>query len=295
MRGSNGATLLHTALSDHGLSRSASAQELRGDPFTLGVASGDPLPDGVVLWTRLALDPLIGSGGMPQRAIAVEWEIATDEAMQRIVQRGLTRALPELGHSVHVEVSGLQPSRWYWYRFRVAGEASPIGRTKTAPPFGTALDELKFAFVSCNHYGQGYYPALRRMAEEDLPFAVHLGDYIYEGASNGVPRTHLPPYEIVTIDDYRIRYGQYKSDPDLKNAHARFPWIVTWGRSRTRKRLRRIQSRKPGRSRGQPARFRNPPRHGIPGVLRAHATASIATAPGRVSAVLSAFALRQSG
>src|SRR4029079_18870284 len=115
-----GATLLHTAFVNHGLSRSASAQGLGGSPFTLGVASGDPLPHGIVLWTRLALDPLIG-GGMPQHAIPVEWEIEQDDRMRRVVQRGFARALPELGHSVHVEVDGLQPGRWYLYRFHAGG------------------------------------------------------------------------------------------------------------------------------------------------------------------------------
>jgi alkaline phosphatase D len=222
-----GATLLQTALADHGLSRSAPAQGLGGNPFTLGVASGDPLPHGIVLWTRLAPDPLNG-GGVPQHPIPVQWEIALDEHLERVVQRGFARALPELAHSVHVEVDGLQPACWYWYRFRAGNEVSPIGRTRTAPPFGAALDELQFAFVSCQHYGNGYYPALRRMAEEDLEFAVHLGDYIYEGASNGTPRTHLPAREIVTIDDYRIRHAQYRSDPDLQAVHAAFPWIMTW-------------------------------------------------------------------
>ena len=165
---------------------------------------------------------------MPQYPFLVEWEIALDEHLERVVQRGFARALPELGHSVHVEVEGLHPSRWYWYRFRVGNEVSPIGRTRTAPAFGAALDELQFAFVSCQHYGNGYYPALRRMAEEDLEFAVHLGDYIYEGASNGSPRTHLPTSEIVTIDDYRIRYAQYRSGPDLQAVHAAFAWIMTW-------------------------------------------------------------------
>ena len=221
-----GATLLHGALIQPALSRFASAQKLGGYPFTLGVASGDPLPDGIVLWTRLAPDPLHG-GGMPHHPIAVQWQIATDESMKKVVKHGASLAVPELGHSVHVEVDGLEPSRWYWYRFKVGNEESPIGRTRTAPPGGAFVDNLSFAFISCQHYGQGHYPALRRLAEEDLDFAIHLGDYIYESPSTGV-RTHLPEAEIFTIEDYRIRHAQYKSDPALQAVHAAFPWLVTW-------------------------------------------------------------------
>jgi alkaline phosphatase D len=222
-----GATLLHTALAEQRLSRVASAQGLGDDPFTLGVASGDPTPDGVVLWTRLAPKPLEG-GGMPAHPIAVQWRVATDDRMQKIVQRGAVLAVPELAHSVHVEVSGLQPSRWYWYQFKVGNEYSPIGRTRTAPPAGSS-ESLRFAFVSCQHYANGFYYAHRHLARENLDFAVHLGDYIYEGAATSiVGRPHLPAYEIASIEDYRIRYGLYKSDPDLKAVHAAFPWIVTW-------------------------------------------------------------------
>jgi len=223
-----GAALLHTALAPIAAPRAAAAQSFGGYPFTLGVASGDPTPDGVVLWTRLAPDPLNG-GGMPQRPVIVEWEIALDDRMRHVIRRGAAWALHELGHSVHVEVSGLQPSRWYWYRFKVGGEASAIGRTRTAPPyrFFFPTERLRFAFVSCQHYGQGYYPALRRLSEEDLDFAAHLGDYIYEGPSTAV-RTHLPAQEIFTVEDYRIRHAQYKTDPALQAVHAAFPWIVTW-------------------------------------------------------------------
>jgi len=224
-----GATLLQGALIQPALSRFASAHNLGGYPFTLGVASGDPLPDGIVLWTRLAPDPLRG-GGMPHHPIAVQWQIATDDRMKKIVQRGATLAVPELGHSVHVEVDGLKPSRWYWYRFKVGNEESPIGRTRTAPPRGAYVDHLRFAFVSCQHFVEGYFPALRRLSEEDLDFVIHLGDYIYENldtTGTGV-RTHLPDAEIFTIEDYRIRYAQYKSDPALQAVHAAFPWLVTW-------------------------------------------------------------------
>ena len=130
---------------------------------------------------------------MPHHPIAVQWQIATDDRMARIVQRGAVLAVPELGHSVHVEVEGLQPARWYWYQFKVGNEYSPIGRTRTAPAFGS-LEPLSFAFVSCQHFAQGFY------------YAVHLGDYIYEGPANSViQRSHLPTHEITSVDDYRIR------------------------------------------------------------------------------------------
>jgi len=154
--------------------------------------------------------------------------VATDERMDRIVARGAVLATPELGHSVHAEVRGLEPSRWYWYRFKVGNEISPIGRTRTAPAAG-AIEDLRFAFVSCQHYAQGFYHAHKHLAEESLDFAVHLGDYIYEGAATGtIGRVHLPTHEITTIEDYRIRHAQYRSDPNLQAVHEAFPWVMTW-------------------------------------------------------------------
>jgi alkaline phosphatase D len=222
-----GAMLVGSALAPYGVSRVASAQGLGDYPFTLGVASGDPTPDGVVLWTRLAPRPFDG-GGMPHHPLAVQWQIATDERMQRVVKRGAVLAVPDLGHSVHVEVDGLEPSRWYWYQFKVGNETSPIGRTRTARAVGST-EALRFAFVSCQHYAQGFYYAHKHLAEESLDFAIHLGDYIYEGAaSSAIGRSHLPAHEITSIDDYRIRYALYKSEPHLQMVHANFPWIMTW-------------------------------------------------------------------
>ena len=196
-------------------------------PFTLGVCSGDPTPDGIVLWTRLALDPLNG-GGMPSRRIEVQWQIASDDRLAHVVRSGRTFALPEWGHSVHVEVSGLEPHRWYWYQFRVGNELSPLGRTRTFPREQTPVDRLRFAIASCQHYETGLFTAYKHMTDEDLDFVLHLGDYIYEnpGRDNFV-RKHVGG-ELMTVDDYRNRYAQYRGDPTLQAAHALFPFLVVW-------------------------------------------------------------------
>ena len=224
---SAGAVLLYSALAPVPFPRAASAQKFGDDPFTLGVASGDPTSDGFVLWTRLAPRPLEG-GGMPHHPVAVQWRVALDERMSRVVRHGAALAVPDLGHSVHVELNGLEPSRWYWYQFTVGNEESPIGRTRTAPEPGST-EALRFAFVSCQHFAQGFYHAHKHLAEESLDFAVHTGDYIYERPSTStIGRPHLPDHEITSIEDYRIRYGLYKSERHLRAVHAAFPWIVTW-------------------------------------------------------------------
>src|SRR5687767_5240052 len=202
------------------------------NPFSLGVASGDPGPDGVVLWSRLAPDPLNG-GGMGAEAVNVRWEVATDEGMRTVVKRGTSVARPDLGHSLHVEVDGLRPAAWYWYRFDVGGESSPIGRTRTAPATNSTPDRYRFAFASCQHFEMGHYTAYEHLAAEDLELVAHLGDYIYEGAAN----PNMPPalsvrshqaWEPTTLEQYRNRYALYKSDRLLQAAHAAFPWVVTW-------------------------------------------------------------------
>ena len=213
------------------LGRTALAQPaFRAYPFSLGVASGDPLPDGVVLWTRLAPEPLEG-GGMPMAAVEVEWQVASEENMRRVVRRGVALARPELGHSVHVEVDGLEPGREYWYRFRVGRERSGIGRTMTAAAPGASLDRLRFGTCGCSNYESGHFTAYRHLAEERFDFVFHSGDYIYEyradGGRHGKVREHLGD-EIYTLVDYRNRYAQYKKDPDLVAAHASAPFIVTW-------------------------------------------------------------------
>jgi alkaline phosphatase D len=215
-------------LSTRARGATTAAPKFSAYPFSLGVASGDPLPDGIVLWTRLAPKPREVGGGLAPEPIEVAWQIAEDEAMTRVVQRGTATANPAWGHSVHVEVSGLQPARWYWYQFKAGSETSPKGRTRTAPAAGSTPDRLRFAYASCQNYGIGYYTAYEHMAREDLDLVVHLGDYIYEkGDGNGSVRPHGQK-EIFTIDDYRERYAIYKSDPHLQAAHAAAPWIVTW-------------------------------------------------------------------
>jgi alkaline phosphatase D len=198
------------------------------NPFQLGVTSGDPTSNGVVLWTRLATQPTEPNAGMRPENYEVAWELSRDEAMTQIVAKGTSVASPQLGHSVHVEVDGLEPNRWYWYRFHCGEATSPVGRTRTMPSRESLPDELKFAFASCQHFETGLYTAYQHMAKEDLDLIIHLGDYIYEGAGQDKRlRKHIGP-EIVTLDDYRTRYAQYKSDPHLIAAHQSAPWLVTW-------------------------------------------------------------------
>lgn len=196
-------------------------------PFTLGVASGDPAPDGMVLWTRLAPQPLEG-GGMDPVPVEVSWQVAEDEAMSKVVRQGTTVATPEWGHSVHVEVNGLRPDRWYWYQFKAGGEISPKGRTRTFPAATALPERLRFAVASCQHYETGLFTAYEHMTREDLDLVIHLGDYIYEdGGIEKRVRFHTGP-EIITLDHYRNRHAQYKTDPALQAMHAQAPWLVTW-------------------------------------------------------------------
>jgi alkaline phosphatase D len=196
-------------------------------PFTLGVASGDPSSSGVVLWTRLAVDPLHG-GGMAPRPVEVDWQIAADDKMAKVLKTGKAIAAPEWGHTVHVEVEGLNPHTWYWYQFRAGNQLSPVGRTRTFPAASTDVDRLRFGFVSCQHYEQGLYTAFDHMVREDLDFAMHLGDYIYENAATANRVRQHVGGELMTLEDYRNRYAQYRSDPALQAVHAAFPWIVVW-------------------------------------------------------------------
>ncbi len=208
-----------------GAIRNAAFQE---NPFSLGVASGDPDHTGFVIWTRLAPQPLEPNGGMPPAPVEVQWEVSEDEAGKTIAKSGVTTAAALLGHSVHVEVDGLKPDRWYWYRFRVGNTESPVGRSRTLPDPGARPELLRFAFASCQHWEAGLFTAYEQMAKDDIDLVFHLGDYIYEGGGrNGGVRRHAGP-KLMTLTDYRIRYSQYRTDPLLQSVHQRFPWFVTW-------------------------------------------------------------------
>ena len=196
--------------------------------FTLGVASGDPLPGAVVLWTRLAPDPLNG-GGMPDRAVPVEWEIAEDSRFRKPVRRGVAQALPAYGHSVHVDVRGLRADRAYWYRFRTSGQLSPTGRTRTAPRPNSSGGSVRVALASCQNWQNGYFTPYADMLAQDPDFVLFVGDYIYESAPSATAvRRHEGSGEPYTLVEYRNRYAQYKTDPHLMAMHAAAPWVVTF-------------------------------------------------------------------
>jgi alkaline phosphatase D len=204
------------------------------EAFSLGVASGDPLPDGVLLWTRLAPDPLHG-GGMPNQPIPVEYEVARDAAFKNVVRRGQQSATPALAHSVHADVRGLEPSRDYFYRFRAGTALSPVGRARTAPARQSSPARLRLAIANCQDFQNGYWPAFTAMAQEDLDFVLHLGDYIYESdpKSKYPDRKHTTPQtpglnQLTTLEDYRARYSQYKLEPVLQAVHTAFPMIAVW-------------------------------------------------------------------
>ncbi|GAA3300685.1 alkaline phosphatase D family protein [Dactylosporangium vinaceum] len=197
-------------------------------PFQLGVASGEPDATSVVLWTRLAPAPLNadGQGGMATADVAVDWQVSATDTFATLVASGTFTARYAAAHSVHVIAAGLQPDAEYSYRFRAQGHISPVGRTRTAPAPGTLGRDFVMAFASCAHYESGYYTAYRRMADDRPDLILHLGDYIYEDAATaGSVRLHAGA-EIVSLADYRRRYAQYKSDPDLQAAHAAAPWLV---------------------------------------------------------------------
>jgi alkaline phosphatase D len=202
--------------------------------FVHGIASGDPEPDRVVIWTRVTpnADSTPGSGLGP--AVTVEWEVARDRDFEHVVARGTRDTYPAVDHTVKVDVTGLDPDTHYVYRFHLDGAYSPVGHTRTAPAHSAALDHLRLGVVSCSNWQGGYFSAYRYLAERgDLDAVLHLGDYFYEYGSKEFPkgydvRVHAPSHEALTLADYRRRHAQYTSDSDLRALHARCPWICMW-------------------------------------------------------------------
>jgi alkaline phosphatase D len=197
-----------------------------GNPFSLGVASGSPTHDSVVLWTRLVAPGFFGSLG--KGTILVQWELAHDEQFSRIAQRGQAQALPELAHSVHAEVPGLEPDRWYFYRFMAGDAVSVTGRTRTFPAPGAPVQKLRLAYASCQRWEHGYFSAYRHMREENPDAVLFLGDYVYEYPAASKPVRLTGSVWPVTLDEYRQRHALHKSDAELQAMHAACPWIVTW-------------------------------------------------------------------
>jgi alkaline phosphatase D len=194
-----------------------------GDLFPLGVASGDPTASGVILWTRI-----IGPGGvdLPDVDLPVEWVVSRDEAFTDIAVAGTAPAVAALAHSVHVDVDGLDPDTWYWYRFTVDGRTSAVGRTRTFPGPGTTPDQVRFALATCQNWSDGYYTAHAALAQEDVDFVVFVGDYIYERSKSSGPRPISLPLS-QDVPTYRARYELYKGDPNLQASQHAFPWIIT--------------------------------------------------------------------
>ncbi|THA83705.1 alkaline phosphatase D family protein [Streptomyces sp. A0592] len=203
--------------------------------FLHGVASGDPLPDGVLLWTRVTPTPEAVPGSGLGAAVQVGWEVASDRAFSRVVAGGTVTAGAATDHTVKVDVRGLQPQTPYWYRFTAGSAVSPVGRTLTTPGHDVTTPGVRFGVVSCANWESGWFSAYRHLAARtDLHAVLHLGDYIYEYASGGYPeakytvRRHEPQHEIVSLADYRARHGKYKTDADLQALHHAHPVIAIW-------------------------------------------------------------------
>ncbi|MET0982085.1 MAG: alkaline phosphatase D family protein [Telluria sp.] len=222
------ARLAAAATTGAAFSQGAAALE-KAYPFSLGVASGSPLPHSVILWTRILPDPL-NAASVSALALTVRWEVAEDEAFRKVVAQGSAVAAPELAHSVHVDAAGLRPARWYWYRFMLGDAVSPVGRTRTAPAADALPAMLKLVVASCQHWEFGHYAAHRHIAAAAPDLVAFLGDYIYEWGPYQLrhPQKAIRSDESFTLAQYRARYAQYKSDPDLQSAHHAAPWIVTW-------------------------------------------------------------------
>lgn len=227
-----------TAVAAPVLGAATGARAADGPAFLHGVASGDPLPDGILLWTRVTPTPDAVPGSGRGADTAVRWEIAEEKEFARIVAQGSTVARAASDHTVKADVRGLAPATTYWFRFS-AGDGgavrSPVSRTRTAPAAGAATPGVRFGVVSCANWESGYFSPYRHLAARaDLDAVLHLGDYIYEYASGSYPeakyvvRPHEPRNEILTLADYRTRHGHYKTDADLQTLHATHPVIAIW-------------------------------------------------------------------
>ncbi len=232
--GAAGATLAGTTLSSPATARVGPGSDA---VFRHGIASGDPTPHAILLWTRVTPTPesTPGSGQGPR--VAVTWQVARDAGFRDVVRHGVVETAPWRDHTVKADVDGLAPGRWYFYRFRCAGVTSRTGRTRTAPAHDALPEHLRFGVVSCANWQAGWFSAYRGLAaRDDLHAVLHLGDYLYEyapgqygyGQGEVDIRPHHPAREMVVLADYRQRHAQYKTDPDLQDAHAKFPWIITW-------------------------------------------------------------------
>ena len=197
-------------------------------PFSLGVASGVPRPDSVLLWTRLLPGAEESQALAQQASVVVGYEVFADAALRQPVRSGEAPALAARAHSVHLHLQGLLPGRDYWYRFSSGGALSPVGHTRTAPAADAAAPRLRLALAACQHWEHGHYAAHRDIARQDLDLVLFVGDYIYEGRARGNPVRSHPAGPPETLEEYRARHALYKSDPDLQAAHAAHPWLMTW-------------------------------------------------------------------
>ena len=258
--------------------RAYATPSFSANPFSLGVASGDPRHTSVVLWTRLAPDPFAQDGlyGMSPEPVRVRYEVAKDEGFRRVVDRGAVTATPELGHSVHVDARWLRPGFEYFYRFKAGAEISPTGRTRTTPV--GRVDRLRFALAGCQRWQEGYYTAHGAIAaDEDLDLVVFSGDYMYETGFMAVRDEPIADHlksECYTLADYRWRYGLHKTDPQPPGGAPEASVARHLGRPRGGRQLRGAVPRARRRDGGVPG----PPRRRVPGVLRAHAAAAVVAA-----------------
>ncbi|MDO4909040.1 MAG: alkaline phosphatase D family protein [Corynebacterium sp.] len=221
------------------LSAKAGAEEAFS-PFQHGIAAGDPWPQSIILWTRVTTSPEDTPGSEKGILTNLTYEVSPTPQFSQIVSTGPAQALPERDSTVHVEAGGLAPYTEYWYRFRIsdgayAGQYSPVGKFKTAPAAGQNPGRFRAALLSCANWESGYFHAYRDLAQRgDIELAIHVGDYIYEYQTGeycgkyGVIREHVPTNTLVTLKDFRQRYGHYHTDPDLQAAHAACAWTVTW-------------------------------------------------------------------